>query len=267
MKAFKSVWHLAVALALTAGLVGCGTPGTASYATRSTSSLTDMSDNEAMQIKSFNDGGLLDLLPLEELEDEDFGVEESESIALEDEDSASYGVMASGKTTKIGYVRSIEDGKFFLQVSKGIFKKKDLSFPLVASTEDMNLKLGKLLNKRVILRGKIDKETITPTRAFRVPTLNLISTLLNTGKIKGKVFNARTMQTLDEADVTARSLNTGRLYRIASKRDGSFSFCAMPPGDYTLEVSLAGYARNGVAKVTVQKRKVGAANVGLNPAM
>ena len=33
--------------------------------------------------------------------------------------------IAGKSTTKIGYVRSVEDGKFFLQVKKGFFKKKD----------------------------------------------------------------------------------------------------------------------------------------------
>jgi hypothetical protein len=268
MRAFKGVLHLVVAMTLTAGLVGCGTPGTASYATRSNTALTDMSDQEALQIKSFNDGGLLDLLPLEELEDEDFGIASDELETGASDEILDAAAIAGKSTTKIGYVRSVEDGKFFLQVKKGFFKKQELSFPLVASSEKMGMRLAKLLNKRVILRGKTeDKQTITLTRAFQIPSLSLISDLLNTGKIKGKIYDARTMQTLDEANITARSLNNGRLYRVTSRRDGSFSLTRLAPGDYTLEVALAGYARNGVAKITVQKRKVSQSNVSLAAGM
>ncbi len=266
MKSFKGALHLVVALALTGGLVGCGAPSTASYSTSGTG-LKDMSEQESLQIKSFNSGDLLDLLPLDDLDDADFGgeseLDENESEGILD---ASTAAIAGKSTTKIGYVRSIEDGKFFLQVKKGFFKKKELSFPLVASSEKISMKLAKLLNKRVIVRGKsVDKETITLTRAFQIPSLTLISDLLNTGKIKGKVYDARTMQTLDEANVTARSLVNGRIYRVTSGRTGTFSVRRLPPGDYVLDVALPGYAPNGIAKLTVQKRKASHSNLGLTP--
>ncbi|MNK83092.1 hypothetical protein D3C87_1028870 [compost metagenome] len=266
MRAFKSALHLVVATALTAGLVGCGMPGNGAYATYQGS---DMSEQESLQIKSFNDGGLLDLLPLEEFEDEDFGLPSEEAETSEADEMIDAAAGTAGKsTTKIGYVRSIEDGKFFLQVSKGVFKKKELTFPLVASNEKMGMKLAKLLNKRVIIRGKtVDKETVTLTRAFQIPSLAIITELLNTGKIKGKIYDARTMQTLDEASITARSLNNGRIYRVTSRRNGSFNLCRLAPGDYTLEVSLAGFARNGVAKITVQKRKSSPQNIALTSGM
>ena len=185
--------------------------------------------------------------------------------ALVDEPILDAGTAIAGKsTTKIGYVRSVEDGKFFLQVQKGFFKKKELSFPLVASSEKMGMRLAKLLNKRVIIRGKtVDKETVTLTRAFQIPSMSILSDLLNTGKINGKIYDARTMQTLDEASITVRSRNNGRLYRVTSRRNGSYNLSRLAPGDYTLEVALAGYARNGVAKITVQKRKASTTNVSL----
>lgn len=264
MRAFKSALHLVVATALTAGLVGCGMPGNGAYATYNSSSVSGISEQEAIQIKSFNDGGLLDLLPLEEFEDEDFGVTSEEIETGEADEILDAAAIAGKSTTKIGYIRSIEDGKFFLQVTKGIFKKKELAYPLVAPTEKVGMRMAKLLNKRVIIRGKtVDKETVTLTRAFPLPSLAIISDLLNTGKIKGKIYDSRTMQTLDEASITVRSLNNGRLYRVNSRRNGSFNVSRLAPGDYTLEVSLAGYARNGVAKITVQKRKASAQNIGL----
>ncbi|MNT54895.1 hypothetical protein D3C72_1920900 [compost metagenome] len=54
---------------------------------------------------------------------------------------------------------------------------------------------------------------------------------------------------------------------MTSRRDGSFSLTRLAPGDYTIEVALAGYARNGVAKITVQKRKVSQQNVALASGM
>lgn len=263
MNSLKGVAHLVLALALTTGLVGCGTPVTGSYSMRTSGSVTGISEQEALQIRSYNEGGALDRLPLEELEEEDFG-ESSEGY---EEEEPTPDLFGSKSTTKIGYVRSVEDGKFYLQVNKGIFRKTELAFPLVASNEKMGMKLAKLLNKRVIVRGKFDKETITPTRAFRVPTLTVLTDLLKTGKIKGRIYDSRTMQTLDEAEVTARSLTNGRLYRVTSRRNGTFSLCRLAPGDYTLEVSLPGYARNGIAKITVQRFKVKEANVGLASGM
>lgn len=260
MRSFKRLWHLMLTMALAMGLVGCGMPGTGAYAPRGT---MDMTEAESLQIKSFNDGGLLDLLPLEDFDDEDFGVAALESDAEEGFDEAA---IPGKSTTKIGYIRSVEDGQFFLQVSKGFFKKRELAFPLVAPTEKMGMKLAKLLNKRVILRGKtVDKETITLTRAFQVPSLAVIRELLNTGKIKGQVYDVRTMQTLDGASITARSLTDGRLYRVSSRRNGKFNLSRLAPGDYSLEVALPGYAITSIAKISVQKRKVSRDNVGLIP--
>lgn len=255
MKMFRT----ALAVLLAAGLAGCGMPGTATSVNRSIASSpnADMSKAESVEFDSLNNSGQLDELDEEALNE----------LAEEGDVASGYEAQILGLgSTKIGYIRSTEDGKFFLQAKQGIWKRKDVSYTLVASKEDVSLKLAKKLNARVLVRGANKDGTITVKSLFQVPDTSVVLDMLRTGCVSGKVYNGKTLVALSGAAVTLRSVDTGRIYRATSKKDGRYRIGRLVPGDYTVEIVLAGFSKGTLAKVTVAKRKSTSANVPLSDA-
>lgn len=254
MKTFRT----ALATLLVLGLVGCGMPGTAtSPRSLASSSSSDMSQAESIEFDSLNNSGQLDELDEEALAE----------LADEAEGTSGYEAQLLGRgSTKIGYIRSTEDGKFFLQAKKGFWKRKDVSYTLSPSKEDVSLKLAKRLNDRVLVRGTNKDGTITVKSVYQVPDTKVVLDMLRTGCVSGKVYSGKTLVALNGASITLRSVDTGRIYRAVSKKDGRYRLGRLVPGDYTVEVTLAGYAKGTLSKVTVAKRKSTSANVPLTDA-
>lgn len=252
MKTFRT----ALAALLVLGLVGCGMPGTATGPrSLASSSTADLSRAESIEFDSLNNSGDLDELDEEALAE----------LADESEQASGYTAQILGLgSTKIGYIRSTEDGKFFLQAKQGVWKRKDVSYTLVGSKEDVSLKLAKRLNDRVLVRGANKDGTITVKSVYQVPDTKVVLDLLRTGCVSGKVYSGKTLVALGGASITLRSVDTGRIYRSVSKKDGRYRLGRLVPGDYTVEVTLAGYAKGTLAKVTVSKRKSTSANVPLS---
>lgn len=247
--------RIALALLLATSLAGCGMPGTATSLSRSAASSTsaDLSQAESIEFESINNSGQLD-----ELDDETLSELEDEAPA------AGYEAQFLGfGSTKIGYIRSTEDGKFFLQAKKGIWKRKDVSYTLDAAKEDVSLKLAKKLNHRVLVRGTNKDGAITVKSVYQVPDTRIILDMLRTGCVSGKVYSGRTLVGLGGAAITVRSIDTGRIYRASSKKDGRYHLSRLVPGDYSVEIALAGYSKGTLSKVTVAKRKSTSANVPL----
>lgn len=255
MKSLRTVLALVLAL----GLVGCGMPGTAISPSRSlaSSSSADMSKAESVEFDSLNNSGQLD-----ELDEEALNELADEADLAAGFESQAFGLGLG--STKIGYIRSTEDGKFFLQAKQGIWKRKDVSYTLVASKEDVGLKLAKKLNDRVLVRGANKDGIITVKSVFQVPDTRVVLDLLRTGCVSGKVYSGKTLVGLGGAAVTLRSIDTGRIARAVTKKDGRYRLGRLVPGDYTVEITLAGYAKGTLSKVTVTKRKSTSANVPLS---
>jgi len=248
--------RIALAILLAATLGGCGMPGTATGLNRSvaSSATADMSKAESVEFDSINNSGQLDELDEEALNE------------LADEGDVASGYEAqllSLGSTKIGYIRSTEDGKFFLQAKQGIWKRKDVSYTLVGAKEDVSLKFAKKLNDRVLVRGTNKDGTITVKSVYQVPDTSVVLDMLRTGCVSGKVYSGKTLAALSGAAVTLRSVDTGRIYRATTKKDGRYRMGRLVPGDYTVEITLAGYSKGTLSKVTVTKRKSTSANVPL----
>lgn len=249
--------HIALALLVAVGLTGCGMPttGTTGRSITASSATADISRAESVQLQSLNDNGELD-----ELDDE--ALQELDAEAADETQAA--GLFSRG-SSKIGYVRSSEDGKFYLQTKQGIWKKKDISIPLATTTDTVSLKLSKYLNAKVLVRGATASGTMSVKKVYRVPDLSVVIDLLRTGTVSGKLYNAKTLVALEDAAVTLRSVNTGMIYRATTSSSGKYRVGRLTAGDYTVEATLGGFGKGVLAKVTVAKRKTTSANLPLSP--
>lgn len=259
----KSI-RLALAVLVAATLTGCGSvagTGAGLPTITASSPSANMSQAESVQIENFNETGYLDELDadvLEELDADGLAADDSSYSAL------SVGLLTKG-STKIGYLRSTEDGKFMLQAKQGLWKRTDVSYTLSPNAEAVSLKLATKLNKKVLLRGQTDGTKMTVKSVWGVPDLAVVTDLINTGFASGKLYSSRSLEGLTAGTVTLRNLDTSRIFRATTKKDGTFKICRLAPGDYTLEASVAGYTKGILSKVTISKRKRTAANVPLTP--
>lgn len=256
--------RMALALLVAATLTGCGSVANTGAALPkvASSSSANMSQAESVQIENFNESGYLDELDeevFEELDPAAFGEEDAEYSTL-----ALSGILSKG-STKIGYIRSTEDGQFMLQAKQGLWKRTDVSYTLTPNGEAVSLKLATKLNKKVLLRGASDGTKMTVKSVYMVPDLAVVTDLISTGYVSGKIYSGRTLNGLLAATVTLRHLDTNRIFRATTKKDGTFKICRLAPGDYTLEAAIAGYNKGVLSKVTVSKRKKTSANVPLTP--
>jgi outer membrane receptor for ferrienterochelin and colicin len=69
-----------------------------------------------------------------------------------------------------------------------------------------------------------------------------------TGKISGKVLDAETREPLPGANVTVEGSNMGD----ASDLEGDYNIINLPPGNYTIVVSMMGYQRTRVENIQVK---------------
>lgn len=253
--------QFAMALLLSTSLVGCGTVSTGITPGLKASSGSSISRAESVQFDSLNNG------QLNELEDEDLQELDGTDSPEAAEETAAFTTQSFLSNTKIGYVRSEEDGKYFLQFKEGTFTKRSTAnLTLNAQGNKVSEKLASQLNHKVLIRGTTEGTTFTVKGIYAVPDLSILLDILRTGAIKGTTCREDhvTYSTRDNGilgsnyggiTVTARSVSTKLVYRaISSKKDGYYKIRRMPPGEYTVEATLDGYQK-GIATVTVAKRK------------
>ena len=80
-----------------------------------------------------------------------------------------------------------------------------------------------------------------------------------TGKIAGKIFDAKTKDVLPGANVTVEGTAMGD----ASDVDGAYSIINLPPGEYTLIVSMMGYQKTRLENVKVRIDMTTTQDIGL----
>lgn len=212
-------WILALALTL----AGCGAPTTAlRYGVAPDGS-------EMRQVEAIDKSGVLNTLDLNLL------------------DEGSFQILAEGDkpVTRFGVIRSREDGKFFLQVKRGLFDKylgyPEWNIPLEGTSEAKTLKLASHLNRLVILRGIMQGETLEVRLLMSVPSLGYVTDLITKGRVTGTVYDERTKEPLKDGAMTLKASNNGNLFRSVSKQNGKYGFFRIPAGRYTLKVVKAGY--------------------------
>ncbi len=243
-----------------AWLAGCGMqPGPTTSMRTVTSAGTMLSRAEATQIETLNEGDDLDELDEELLEELD---PEAAAYVVQG------GLPFSGKSTRIGQVRSAEMGKFFLQTSTGLFRRKEESYRLVGESEKLNLKISRSLNQKVLVRGGFSPGQMTATCVWRVPDMGVLMDLLRTGCLMGQIYDASTMMGLKGATVLARSVTTGMYYRATTTSGGTYKIKRMPAGEYQVTVVLGGYGLQVPfhASVKARKRSEALIPMSLNPA-
>jgi hypothetical protein len=168
--------------------------------------------------------------------------------------------------TKVGLVRSNTDGKFFLQVTKGfLWWKRESSIPLTTPDEATGLKVAAALNKKVMLRGPLQGETVAVKKICKLLDFGQVWDLLSKGSIEGKVYDSRTRVGLPHADITVKSFATGRMSRTKSEEDGSYKIGRLDPGEYEITAWSADFSLGAKDKIAVKKRNSAKAQLGLAP--
>jgi len=254
-------------VAAIAGLltVGCGSPmyvaGTTAGASKASAGLyaRDAEVGAETNMQNLNEAGDLDAL-----EDSDL-VELDATAASDDTNIDEAKAEAKVKSaTKCGFVRSNTDGKFFLQITKGfLWWKRESSIPLSAADENVSLKVAADLNKKVLVRGQLQGETIVVKRVYKLLDFGQVWDLLSKGSLNGKVYNARTLVGIAHADVTVKSFATGRMWRTKSATDGTWKVGRLEAGEYEISAWSADFNLGGKDKVTVKKRTATRSNMGL----
>ena len=82
-----------------------------------------------------------------------------------------------------------------------------------------------------------------------------------TGKIAGKIFDAETKEPLPGANIVVEGSNMGD----ASDMEGDYNIINLPPGSYTLVVSMMGYKKTRVENIRVKIDMTTTQNITLQP--
>lgn len=254
-----------LALLVASLMAGCGTPATTARATTATASKTsapimayDAAVGAETNMENLNDSGELDAIT-----DEDFAsFDETEAV------SADKTVMAASakpkNVTKCGFVRTNTDGKFFLQITKGfLWWKRESSVPLLSTDENTGLKIAEDLNKKVILRGPLQGETVVVSKIHKLLDFGKVWDLLSKGSVGGKAYDSRTKVGLSFAEITVKSFATGRISRTKTDKAGDFSVGRLEAGEYEVSAKSADFNLGAKDKITVKKRSSAKVNLGL----
>lgn len=238
MKGRLMILGLALAMAMT----GCGSMSPTTVVRSGSSNNTS---TEAYTMKALNANADFDSL---EFEEADLPFEDLTS------DYATLGFMdALKKSNKVGYVRSVTDGKFFLATTTGVVFRKDVDIPLEAS-EAVAVKIAKYLNKKVMVRGPLAGGTLTAERIMSVPDLSVITDILSKGRVAGEAYEDSTKTALSDASIKLISMASGKIYRTTSNKKGNYHISRLEAGNYTLQASKAGYSSIQM-QVTITRRK------------
>jgi hypothetical protein len=205
-----------------------------------------ISTGDSYTMQSLNSNLDLDTLDFEEA---DLPFEELS------EDYSAMGLMdILKKKNKVGFIRSVADGKYFLATHTGFIFTKDVDVPLAAVSEAKTLVLAKYLNKKVMVRGPLAGGTLTVERIMSVPDLTVITDIMSKGRIAGQAYEDSSKTGLSDATIRLTSVGNGKIFRASSDRKGKYHINRLEAGQYLLEVSKVGYSKVAM-QVTITKRK------------
>ncbi len=261
-------------------LAGCGQSPVASYGSTASASKAgstvgarDAEVGAETNMMNINSTGELDGLTDEDIASLD-PTAQIDIAAADDQDAADelFGKKktpeaAKAKTvTKCGFIRSNTDGKFFLQITKGfLWWKRESSIPLAGADENAGLKLAKALNKKVLIRGPLQGETVVTKTVFNLPDFGAIWDLLSKGSLNGTAYDSRTKVGLAHAEITVKSFATGRMWRTKSDTKGNYSIGRLEAGEYEITAKSADYSLGAKDKISVKKRTASKVHLALEP--
>lgn len=262
-------WHRGLAGVLLLTLVGCGQAAPQTSLARVSATQAGIQPGFGARDAEVGPETNMEVLNLQTDLDEvdeadlnDLAVEQGEVLTPE----ASASEPQGRRMTRVGFIRSNEDGRYFLQIRKGsLWWKKEVALPLAPRDEQGRLALAERLNRKVIVRGRLQGESLLTTCVVRLPDFGTIWDLLSKGRMAGKVYDARTMAALPLAEITVRSFGNGRLWRARADRAGQFRVGRLEAGAYEVTARSADYRIGLRDKVTIKRRDTAQVLLGLSP--
>ncbi|MBO9541539.1 carboxypeptidase regulatory-like domain-containing protein [bacterium] len=260
---------LVMAIAISAcGMSPQGSP-TALYQSNSgaiDTSAQDFTDEEALKASELNQSGDLDSKEFGEFETAlgrtatTLSTAERQTAGLFDSPAGGY--FSVKRATKIGYVRSIEDGKYMLTL-----KKETTQISVTGSDGKRDRRIEGYLNRKVVLRGIVMANgQLMVEHIITIPTFKSVTDLFFKGRLAGTVYIASNKQGLVGALVVAKAGSTGYLYRTQTDRTGNFQFSGLEPDTYSLTVGLGGFKGASQTGLGVLKGKKTSLMIPMTPA-
>lgn len=229
-------------------------------------SAQDFTDEEAVKASDLNKSGELDAPEFGEFETA-LGRKATTLTSAERKtsglfDSPGGGFFSVKRTTKIGYVRSIEDGKYLLTL-----KKETTPISVIGSDGKRDRRIEGFLNRKVVLRAIVMANgQLMVEHIITIPTFKSVTDLFFKGRLAGTVYIASNNQGLVGALVVAKAGSTGFLYRTQTDRTGNFQFSGLEPDTYSLTVGLGGFKGASQTGLAVLKGKKTSLMVPMTPA-
>lgn len=262
----------ALSLVMAIALSACGmNPQVAPTAIQQTAvgaidtSAQDFTDEEALKASELNNSGDLDGKDLNEFETA-LGRTATALTAAERQTSGLFDPPAGGffsvkRATKIGYVRSVEDGKYMLTL-----KKETTKISVTGSDGKRDRRIEGYLNRKVVLRGIVMANgQLMVEHLITIPSFKSVTDLFFKGRLAGTVYLASNNQGLVGGLVVAKAGTTGYLYRTQTDRKGNFQFSGLEPDTYSLTVGLGGFQGVSQTGLGVVKGKKTSLMIPLTP--
>jgi len=268
MKNARRFWLLVLSLVMSVALTACGLPSTTqplnvnASTTVADTSAQDFTQDEAKTASDLNASGALDTKDISEYETTlgrtatAFNPPKVNASSMVGADSllegGSSGFFSVKHLTKIGYVRSVEDGKYLL-----VLKNETTKLSVVGQDGKRDQRIAGYLNRKVILRGiMLANGSLMVEHILSIPSFKFVTDLFFMGRLAGTVYLPTNNQGLVGALVVAKASKTGYLFRTQTNKKGEFYFSGLDPDTYSVTVGLGGFkgvTQDGVAVLKGKK--------------
>ncbi len=258
MQSMKRFGSMLLAMVMALALVACGQPMNTSaphwqvsVSDDADTSAMDFTPDEAAKAAELNRSGQMDGLEIADFE-EALGVKAVAVASVASSDAildAGAGFFKPQRKTRMGYVRSIQDGSYML-VLKG-----ETTVALQGKDGKRDSRIANFLNRKVIVRGILDDKGFLVEHIMTVPSFKFVTDLFTTGRIAGAVYSKETRQSLQGALVTLTQESTGYLFRTQTNSRGNFQFRGLEPGSYKVSVGIGGFQPVELNGIGVQRAR------------
>lgn len=256
MQSLKRFGSMLLALVLTLALVACGQPMAPSpnawqvkVGDEADTSALDFTRDEAAKAVELMRSGQLDTVEIADFE-EALGVKAVEVATISGVEAivdGGAGFFKPLRKTRMGFVRSIQDGSYLLVLNG------EKSVVLQGKDGKRDARIAKFLNRKVIVRGILDDKGFLVEHIMVVPSFKYVTDLFTTGRIAGSVYSKVTQQSLQGALVTLTQESTGYLFRTQTNARGTFQFRGLEPGVYKVTVGVGGFQPIELNGIGVQR--------------
>lgn len=256
MQSIKRLGSMVLVFCLSMVLVACGQPMNSSAphwqvsaGQEADTSAMDFTPDEAAKALELNRSGALDSVEIADFEAA-LGVAAVQVAPQADAIlDAGAGFFKPQRKTRMGYVRSIQDGSYLLVLNG------EKAVTLEGKDGKRDARVAKFLNRKVIVRGILDDKGFLVEHIMAIPSFKYVTDLFYTGRIAGAVYSKETRQSLQGALITVTQLSTGYLFRTQTNSRGNFQFRGLEPGEYKVQVGLGGFQPVVMETIGIQRGK------------